>query len=114
MPDDGGPPLPPVGLWIEPSLPPDWPRDGMGPLATITSQIPAADAVPRGTWVAIRPSRVPPRGLLARLFQKPGGAHLALRCTALLARGYTQVGGGTDGQGQEVAWGRAPEESGPL
>jgi hypothetical protein len=104
------PPLPPVQLWIEPVLPQDWPADGLGPLDVLTTQIPAADAVPRGTWVAIRSSQVPPRGLLARLFRKPSaGAHLALRCTALLARGYERVGGGLDGQGQQVAWGRAPD-----
>ncbi len=109
MAEQGGPPLPPVRLWIEPVLPADWPEDGLGPLATLTGQIPAADTVPRGTWVAVRPSQAPPGGLLARLFRKSRGAHLALRCTALLARGYESVGGGLDAQGQEVAWGRAPE-----
>ncbi|MCS6900822.1 MAG: hypothetical protein RMJ98_13885 [Myxococcales bacterium] len=111
MQSDEGPPLPPIGLWIEPVLPPDWPQDGMGPLAVITSQIPAADTVPQGTWIAIRPSRACHHGLLQRLLRKPAYAHLALRCTALLARGYEHVGAGMDGQGQEVAWGRSPELS---
>ncbi|MCU0656154.1 MAG: hypothetical protein MUF64_13150 [Polyangiaceae bacterium] len=108
-----GPPLPPIKLWIEPVLPPDWPADGLGPLAVLTAQIPAADSVPRGSWIAIRPAQAPARGLLARWFRKPGGAHLALRCTALLARGYELVGAGLDPQGHEVAWGRSPERPPP-
>jgi len=103
------PALPPIQLWVEPVLPEGWPRDGFGPLAALTSQIPMAESLPGGTWVAVRPSRAPLKiGLLARLFQKPPGAHLALRCTALLARGYEHVGGGLDDRGQPVAWGCAP------
>lgn len=103
------PALPPVQLWIEPSLPDGWPVDGFGPLAALTTQLPEASSLPGGTWVAVRASQAPRKGLLARLFLKKSGAHLALRCTALLARGYEQVGAGADAEGREVAWGRVPD-----
>ncbi len=104
------PPLPTIQLWIEPTLPSDWPADGLGSLEVMTSQMPAADSLPAGTWVGVRPSRGGgSRGLFARLLgARPAGAHLALRCTALLARGYEQVGAGVDERGQPVAWGRVP------
>jgi hypothetical protein len=101
---------PPIQLWIEPTLPAGWPPDGLGPLDALTGQLPAADTLPAGAWVAVRAARAPgSRGLLARLLgSRPAEAHLALRCTALLARGYEQVGAGLDDRGQVVAWGRVP------
>lgn len=102
------PPMPPVRMWLDPLLPDGWPSDGLGPLDALTSQIPAADSLPQGSWVAVRKSRPAQQGLLARLFKRRPAAHLALRCTALLARGYELVGAGLDPQGDEVAWGRVP------
>jgi hypothetical protein len=43
------------------------------------------------------------------LVRKPRKAHAAVRCTALLARGYREIGCGTDPKsGEEVVWGLAP------
>lgn len=102
--------IPSIQIWIEPELPSDWPADGMGPLAVLVAQIPASSAVPRGAWVAVRASRASSTRFFSWWFRKPAGAHLALRCTALLAKGYERIGGGLDAQGAEIAWGRAPEE----
>lgn len=109
---------PAVARWIEPELPPGWPADGFGPLPVLVEQIPAPADVGPGAWVGLLPSRRSPAGFLARspwlasLLRRAPAAHLALRCTALLARGYEQVGAGRDEHGREVAWGRAPLATG--
>ncbi len=65
-------------------------------------------APPPGTLVLVLPAAARGPGLLDRLAPAPT-IPLALRCTALVAQGYTGVGGGVDpASGLELAWGIAP------
>ncbi|MFO0659639.1 MAG: hypothetical protein U0165_07400 [Polyangiaceae bacterium] len=70
--------------------------------------IPEPHALPAGSWIAIEATERVGRWSLRRLVQKPRFIHRALRCTALLARGYEHVGAGTDQDGRDIAWGRVP------
>jgi hypothetical protein len=63
---------------------------------------------PTGTLVLLLPELARRPGLLGRL-ARPEAVPLAIRCTALLARGFTNVGGGVEPtSGLELAWGIAP------
>ncbi len=68
------------------------------------AQIPDAADLPAGRLVIVLPERAKGRGLLTRLF---GGtrAHVscAVRATALLARGYSEIGAEAG-----LVWGKAP------
>lgn len=103
-----GPPAPALAQVIELTLPDGWPADGFGQVAAVLAQLPEPDASPSGAWVGVTSGEAHRRGL-SRLFARKGrAAHLAVRGAALLARGYVDVGGGEDGEGRELAWGRVP------
>lgn len=94
---------------IEPELPEGWPSDGFGTVAELMQLLPEPSELSPGAWIVVSPS--PPADTsLARFFRRKPRAHLAVRCAALLAKGYEHVGGGKDKRGNELAWGQAPLE----
>jgi hypothetical protein len=108
------PPRPPFGL-------PGWSPDGaavavlldasgadLEDLAAVAEQIPAAAALPAGTQVVVLGTAAATGGLWRRLLGRRGEpVARPVRCSALVARGYVDVGGGREGS-SDLAWGRAP------
>ncbi len=74
----------------------------------VAERVPQASALEPGQWLACAspPAR---RSVVARWLRAPvrPAVPLAVRCTALLARGYVDVGASAEG----VALGRVPPES---
>jgi hypothetical protein len=108
------PPSPP-DLEVFPRLDRSWPAHGIGPVAVILAQLPDPSELPGGALVVVRDAAKPPHGLrrLARglksLWRKPPRAHAAVRCTALLARGYRDISTGVDSRtGEALVWGFSP------
>jgi hypothetical protein len=106
-------------LELFPTLDRGWPADGMGPVTTILSQLPDPTELRPGALVVVRDAGKPPQGLrrLARgvqnLWRKMPRAHAAVRCTALLARGYRDIGARLDPRtGEALVWGFAAATSG--
>lgn len=61
-------------------------------LAQVVGQLPDPQELPAGAWVSLDGGSAPPRGLWQRLRgAAPAEIELALRCTALFARGYVRV-----------------------
>jgi hypothetical protein len=109
-------PLPsrPPDLEVFPTLDRAWPAHGLGPVGALIAQLPDPSELTPGALVVVRESGRPARGLrkIARgvgsLFRKPPKAHSAVRCTALLARGYREIAASTDPKtGEELVWGVA-------
>jgi hypothetical protein len=70
----------------------------------IAAQIPQATELPQATRVFVLGVAARGRGAigwLARAIRIPR----ATRCTALVARGYVEVGAGADDTGSDLAWG---------
>jgi hypothetical protein len=87
----------------------------MGPVATILAQLPDPGELSPGALLVVRDAGKPPQGFrrLARgvrsLWRKEPRAHAAVRCTALLARGYRDIGARLDPRtGEALVWGFAP------
>jgi hypothetical protein len=112
--DGTRPPKPPFGLpaWtptadaVAVSL--DMRGAGGGSPSAVAAQVPLASALPPGTPVVVL-------GLAARggsiwtRFARGVSVPRAARCGALLARGYVDIGAGTDDvSGADLAWGFAP------
>lgn len=81
-------------------------------VAAVARAIPAADEVEGDTLVVVLPFVEPP-SLASRLFAAIGrrsrDVPRALRCSALLTRGYVRIGAGVDeATGADLAWGYAP------
>jgi hypothetical protein len=92
---------------IEPVVGDGWPAHGLGPISEILALLPDPAELPPGAWIAVGSGSHGQRGLLSRLFgsQAPRArVHLAVRCTALLIRGYTAVAADDAGN----AYGRVP------
>src|SRR5256885_8947796 len=87
----------PADLELFPALDRTWPADGLGPVATLLAQLPDPSELGAGALVVVRDAARPPRGFrralrkIASLWRKPPRAHAAVRCTALLARGYRDI-----------------------
>jgi hypothetical protein len=96
-----------MALTIEPQLPEGWPADGFGPVGELMALLPDPSELEVGAWVAMAGSPARQPGL-TNLFRRRPTAHLAVRCAALLARGYERVGGGKGARGVDLAWGRVP------
>lgn len=108
-------PTRPPHFELFPVLDRTWPANGLGPVAVIVAQLPDPATVPAGEIVVIRDSGRPLRGLrrfargVQSLWRKPPKAHPAIRCTALLARGYREISARTDPRsGESLVWGIAP------
>ena len=102
-------------LELFPALDKTWPADGLGPVATVVAQLPDPAELRKGALVVIRESGARPRGFrglvvsMRSLFAKPPKAHTAVRCTALLARGYREISAAADRRtGEELVWGIGP------
>jgi len=106
-------------LELYPTFDKSWPADGLGPVATILSQLPDPAELVAGALVLVRETEKPPQGLwrVARgvtgLWRKLPRAHVAVRCTALLARGYRDIAARVDPRtGEALVWGFVPTTSG--
>jgi hypothetical protein len=103
------------GRELFPTLDRKWPADGIGAVAVLVAQLPDPAELPAGSLLIVH-ERQAPRAGFGRLFDrvkwlvlKPRRAHAAVRCTALLARGYQEIGCAADPKtGEEVVWGLAP------
>ncbi|HMI89500.1 MAG TPA: hypothetical protein VK550_35740 [Polyangiaceae bacterium] len=89
-----------------------WPADGLGPVSVIVAQLPDPADLRTGALVVVRESGPRPKGFrgwlasLKALFSKPPKAHAAVRCTALLARGYREISCAANRRnGEDVVWG---------
>jgi hypothetical protein len=96
---------------VFPELDRGWPRDGFGPISTVASQLPDPLELAAGSLVLVHETERPARGLrgLVSLWKRKRRAHPAVRCSALLARGYLDIGAAVDARsGERLAWGFAP------
>jgi len=99
-------------LELFPILDRTWPGDGLGAVAVIVAQLPDPGDLRHGALVVVRESGPRPKGFrgwlaaFAGLFSKPPKAHPAVRCTALLARGYREIScAPARHSGEELVWG---------
>ena len=119
-PADASPlPRPPFGLrrWSDAhdapvavllSLPAGWPPTGLGDVDTIAAQLPDPSSLAAGTLVVILGEGMASPGLFGRLLRPRGRIARAVRASALLVRGYVDIGGGLDpSTRQDLAWGYA-------
>jgi hypothetical protein len=97
-----------VAVWLEAA------NAQGGDLASIAQQIPRAETLVVNTTVVVLPTAIRRgRGWL-RVFGERAlwvrNVPRALRCTALLVRGYVDIEAEAAGQrGEPLVWGRAPE-----
>jgi hypothetical protein len=76
--------------------------------ADVAAQLPAASTMPAGTPLLVLGSAAHDSALW-RLFARGAPVTRAARCSALIARGYVDVGAGLDeASGTDLAWGIAP------
>jgi hypothetical protein len=75
-----------------------------GDLREVGAQLPRASEAQPGARVVVYAS--PRRGWLGKMLAREG-APLHVLCSALLVRGYTEIGGGEE-DGRVCAWGVAP------
>lgn len=103
---------------VHPALDRSWPADGIGPVSAIVAQLPDPAELPEGALLVVHESAKPADGLrrvaqgVATLWTGKRRAHVAVRCTALLARGYREIGAAVDPRsGEELTWGLAVTSS---
>lgn len=88
------------------------PEDVAEDARALAEALPSPDDLAPGALVLVLAEPVPRSALTGRLLSALGRAKAAprvVRCTALLARGYVDVGAGVDpSSGADLAWGRAP------
>jgi hypothetical protein len=84
-----------------------WPPDGMGAVRVVLAQLPDPATLLPGTRVVVHASHVRRSNPLLRWILRPRQAHVAIRCTALLARGYRDVCVERDPHGEILACGTA-------
>jgi hypothetical protein len=84
---------------------------GAGDAAAVAAQIPEPATLASRAAVVVLGATARKGGRLARwLGPRAVVVPRALRCTALLARGYVRIGGGIDPDtGADLAWGWAPD-----
>jgi hypothetical protein len=93
---------------VRPQLPADWPSSGLGDPGVLGHDLPDPSTLPPSSWVAITPGEARSPSLWAQLRRRrPPTLHLAVRCTALLLRGYVNVYADAAG----YAWGQVPARS---
>ena len=71
-------------------------------VATVAPQIPRAETLPPGTHVVVSAGKS--RGWLGKMLPPRDAPPAAALGSALLARGYVRIGGGTE-KGRATAWG---------
>lgn len=81
-------------------------------MLSLAASLPAPDELARGALVVLlaeASGNETIKGRLLAAFGRTRRLSRALRCSALLARGYVDVGAGTDpASGGDLVWGRAP------
>jgi hypothetical protein len=78
--------------------------------ADVAGQLPVAASLPPGTPVLVL-GNAANDGALWRLFARGVPVPRGARCSALIARGYVDVGAGVDEvSGADLVWGSAPAE----
>ena len=76
--------------------------------ADVVAQLPAPASLPPGTTVVVLGTAATD-GPLWRFFARGVPVSRAARCSALIARGYVDIGAGLDPEsGADLAWGRTP------
>ena len=76
--------------------------------ADVVAQLPIPASLPPGTPLVVLGTAASD-GALWRLFARGFPVSRAARCSALVARGYVDVGAGIDMEsGADLAWGRTP------
>ena len=103
------PPLAPsatAAVTVLPTPAQGWPPSGLGPVAQVSERLPDPGDLRAGSWVAVCAGSASQGRGLARLLRRhrPAGVHLAVRCTALAARGYVCVCADAEG----TAFGQVP------
>jgi hypothetical protein len=88
----------------------DRPSTGDAPtLEEVAAQIPLPGTLTAGTMVVVLGDAAPASALLGRLLGARVRIPRHLRASALLAAGYTRIGGAVDPKtGNDLAWGYAP------
>lgn len=91
-------------------VPDTWPASGHGSVAVVAAQLPSAASLARGTLVIVlgeAASEGGVRRMLGRLLMRRASiVARAVRGSALLACGYTRLGGGFDAASRsDLAWG---------
>jgi hypothetical protein len=78
--------------------------------ADVAGQLPLASTLPPGTPVVVLGAAANDSPLW-RLFARGFPVSRAARCSALIARGYVDVGAGVDvATGADLAWGTSPRD----
>ena len=95
-----------MDVLVTPALDASWPKDGFGAVSVLLAVLPEPASLTAGACVGV--SGGPPGTRFRHLFRPAPTAHLAVRCAALLAKGYLDVGAGVDDAGHEIAFGCAP------
>ena len=80
--------------------------------ALVPRQIPDAASLPACARIYVLGATASPAGVLARLLSSRRSVPRVVRCTALLGRGYVDIGAGIDvASGADVAWGAVPNHA---
>jgi hypothetical protein len=118
----GKPPKPPLGLraWsaaapgpsvalvVAVELPAEWGPPGLDDVELVAAQVPLAETLEEGTLVMVLERADRTSGFVSRLLSPSPRVPLAVRGSALLARGYVEIRAGLDpSSGEELAWGYA-------
>jgi hypothetical protein len=83
--------------------------------AQVAAQLPAPSTLAPGTRVFVLAAASRGGGLFRRLIGRTVSIPRVVRCTALLARGYTSVGAGVDDiSRQDLAWGSSSQPAPPA
>jgi hypothetical protein len=99
-----------------PELDPAWPLDGFGPIAAVAAQLPDPQDLAGGSLVLVHETCRRERGIrrvlaFVAFWKRRRRAHAAVRCAALLARGYIDIGAALDPRtGEPLVWGFAADE----
>lgn len=84
-------------------------------LAAVARALPDVATLDEGALVVVLPQIAPPPSLAVRVLVALGRGRTvsrALRCSALLAKGYTRIGAGIDPDTRaDLVWGYAPARS---
>ncbi len=107
---DGSIPLAPgerPTLVLHPAAGDESDEGGLELSRVLAGELPDPATLAPGSWVALDAGPAPPKKLFGLLGgRRRGGVHLAVRCTALLARGYTDICADESG----MAFGRVPRD----
>ncbi len=108
------PPRPPFGLRAWSQAAADFavaleaPADDLRAISDVAEQVPGASTLASGTAVFVLGAAAN-RNRLWRLLGRGVRVTRATRCTALLVKGYVEIGAGIDkASGHDLAWGFAP------